>query len=256
MAGALVEFTAAGIGLKIAKMNKTDFLILIPTKNEIFPIAKHFQLKKISHQNFSVFEGNISEKSLFLVEAGYAKKFQNNIVQILTEFQAEKVILVGVAAALEENYRLGDGFLVGQAFLETENKSLAIVIPKSLKNFPQAVSVTGKHYVDSKQKEALKKSFPEAGLYEQENYYFTQACSARGKNFLILRMVSDDYKTKLPSSFLIFRHFEKINWKYFLRDFLKNPVDFWQLLKFKRAFHSSMKKTAVFLERLITKWDC
>lgn len=228
-----------------------DFLILVPTKTEAGPLASGLEFKLKNGGIFSTYEGVIGQLTGTIIVAGYSKKFRQNLPAIFVCFPSAKIILAGTAGGLKPDLKIGQVFLIKEVINQENGQTLKIEISEKWQNLPPAAALTGAALAELKLKKEFQKTWPAAQLYDQESFYFAEKCLADKKDFLILRVVSDELKTLLPPMELIRKHFEKINLRFFLGDFLKNPAGFWRLLKLRRNFKKGMKKLALVLKELL-----
>lgn len=127
-----------------------------------------------------------------------------------SERRIRGIFLVGFAGALDKSLKRGDCVTFEAVLDESRHKYELTVLP-SLK---RVVGLEVGHWTNKSEKAKLREQFVEACVIDMETATHAKESQKRGIPLVVLRVISDEEKDKLPSIPYIAEDFSRLPWKW------------------------------------------
>lgn len=235
-------------------MSKKCVMIITPMLDELQGIAEGFGVSVPGTKKGVVHEHKLGGVRLLFTHIGVGRKASLKTCRKLLPVMSSVslAIFAGTAGGLSEDVNAGDVFVVDKVVTE-DGEERKIDISIGLSQFVRTGVYTSSGAAGVNEKQAMGSHVKDGyGLVDMESFFIADFCQENKIEFSIIRCVSDALSDCLPD-YLFLSNWERASLlrKVFL--LLKNPIDSWNAIKYKKRFLLSINNIKSVLKTVVNE---
>jgi nucleoside phosphorylase len=239
-------------------MTKKRILFISAMREEMAPLLAQLVGKRNIRKGES-YTAEVTGAVYSFYVVGIGSKNINKAKQRLCELAstADIVFHVGVCGALDEALKIGDAVICRTVMMNNESP---VELPFGITSFNRdqrlyrsGIYVTADRFVGHEEKKMIREKFPDACCVDMESYVIARVVLSQNPNVVIVKSVSDSYKTVLPDESFLIKNFRQKNIVESIKTILSHPLRSKRVLELKWRVWQAARANARIVDTLTQK---